>query len=112
MEEKLWNAANAVVGFAVLQAIAFLYAAAKGDLRLNITTSLFTAIALCVLPVICGCAYGFAVWRCYTLALRLDVEHKETWRDTTKGRIYAIAFFQLLVVVALVCLPYAAVVQH
>lgn len=112
MEDKLWTLANAVTGFAVLQSVAFLYAATGDNHFRDIRLSSYLAkFGIALTSVLCGAIYCWAVWRTYVMAYSLEIEHKPIWRETTRGRIVAIVVFKSLDVMVLLGLPYALTTQ-
>jgi hypothetical protein len=108
MEEKLWTVSNAVTGFAILQSVAFLYAAAGDGFKSISLASQFAKFGVAFACVLCGAVYCLAVWRCYQMALSVGVEHKQIWKETTMGRILAIVVFQTLNLLGLLGLPYSS----
>jgi len=100
--EKLWDLANGVTGFAVLQSIATTFVVSEGkiDKALNginahaagiFGTLVFTAF------------YIYAVHACRKMAEPRDTAvPPEIWRKVTSGRIAAIVLFNSVTVLAFV----------
>jgi hypothetical protein len=105
MEDKLWTISNGITGFAILQSVAFLYAAAGKDIGIDLTSPLAMG-GMAFIGIACGAIYSLAVWRAYKMALTLKVKHEQIWKEATFGRLLAITAFQLLCLFALVALPF------
>jgi hypothetical protein len=97
MVESLWAVANGITAFAVLQALAFLYALAKRDFVDAIANR--TAVVLVVTAtVFATLVYCLGVWKCWDLAMALvPDQHVRIWPAMTKGRIACIVVFNLFV---------------
>ena len=97
MAENLWAVANGITAFAVLQALAFLYALAKKDFADAISNDLAVVLIVTV-TVIATFVYCLGVWKCWDLAAPLvPHRHVKIWAAMTKGRIACIVMFNLLV---------------
>jgi hypothetical protein len=66
MAESLWAVANGITAFAVLQALALLYALAKKDFVDAISTSA-AVVVIVAATVIATLVYCFGVWKCWDL---------------------------------------------
>jgi hypothetical protein len=94
-EDKLWDLANIITGFAIVQSLATTFAMAKGELRGSlkgkgdhigafICTSLFTV------------AYIVAIEWCSSTGKAHDIGHEKIWDTVNAGRIFAVILFTLL----------------
>jgi predicted lysophospholipase L1 biosynthesis ABC-type transport system permease subunit len=92
---SLWSLANGITSFAVLQALAFLYALGRADF-LKAITNVFAQRAIVSATIVFTLGYCFAVWTCQTLATALD-SHREIWAAVTAGRIACIVVFNVMV---------------
>jgi hypothetical protein len=92
MIESLWSLGNGITGFAVLQALTFLYSLGNHEFR-------DATIHPTAKPLIIGltCAFTLtylaAIVACWRLADRFSHQHKVEWRWVTIGRIAIILFF-------------------
>jgi hypothetical protein len=96
--EALWALANGITAFAVLQALACLYALGQRDFvnaLSNRTASLLVVAGTTIFTI----AYCLAVWKCAALAsvLIVDKNHQRIWSMVTAGRIACIVMFNLMV---------------
>lgn len=100
--EKLWDLANGVTGFAVLQSIATTFAVASGDLdKALIGTS--EHVAGIFLTLVFTVFYVYAVRACRKMVEPGDVAlPPEIWRKVTSGRIAAIVLFNIVTVLAFI----------
>lgn len=57
VEQELWELANAITGFAIIQALAFLYALEKPDMRSSVATR---AAGRIIAPAIVGASILYA----------------------------------------------------
>ena len=95
MVQSLWSLANGITSFAVLQALAFLYAVGKTDFVTAITNRA-AQFAIITATVVFTVVYCLAVWKCQALASKLDC-HPEIWASVTAGRIACIIAFNVMV---------------
>jgi hypothetical protein len=93
--ESLWSLANGITSFAVLQALAFLYALGRKDFVTAIANPTAQAVIV-VATVAFTIGYCVSVRKCQTLVARLD-SHGEIWSAVTAGRIACIIVFNLMV---------------
>lgn len=90
---ELWKLANAVTGFAVVQALAFAYALGKDLCGLQ-SAPRRVKVVLCVAIVGASLLYCCAVYRCWGLADSL--RSNDVWRQVTYGRLVAIGMFAVV----------------
>lgn len=93
--QKLWDIANYIVGFAVLQSVSFAYALGK-DLPDFLRQSLGVKSIVVLVSGLFYALYWYGVWECYLLARTLDCPHPEVWHAVSKGRVVCIGIFMLL----------------
>jgi hypothetical protein len=106
MVENLWSLANGITSFAVLQALAFLYALGRPDFVKAVSNTI-AQTWITVGAVVFAIAYSTAVWECWMLASALYAPPKEqeaVWTTTTWGRVACIVMFNLMVVTVSVLL--------
>jgi hypothetical protein len=95
MVESLWSLANGITSFAVLQALAFLYALGREDFVKAITNPIAQRVIVSA-TIAFTIGYCIAAWMCWTLASDFDCHHK-VWSAVTWGRIACIMAFNLMV---------------
>lgn len=97
--EKLWDLANIITGFGVLQAVATIFAIAKGELKgINGSDAHCWAIfGTGVFTVV----YAVGIIGCGCLGAGLDGKHSKVWVLTTVGRVAGVVIFNGLVGFAL-----------
>jgi len=95
MAESLWSLANGITSFAVLQALAFLYALGREDFVKAVANPIAQR-AIISATIAFTAAYCIAVWVCSALASDLSGHHK-VWSVVTWGRIACIMAFNLMV---------------
>jgi hypothetical protein len=101
--EKLWDLANLVTGFAVVQSIATTFAIAKGELRGSLrgpvahrvafsSTIVFTSFYLC------------AIVLCHNVGSSHDSRASSSiWLAATLGRVLAVLLFTVVTLGTLCC---------
>lgn len=99
LSEKLWDLANIITGFSILQAIAI--SIAIGKIEIKQLQGSAAGWSTFFLTLICSTAYVVGVWACHRMAVSLDSSQKHIWLTVTWGRTAAIALFTLIVFVAL-----------
>ena len=99
MVESMWALANGITSFAVVQALAFLYALGnpifQGMIK-NEEAPVFIYGGIVVATVV----YGILVHGCWSLVREKDLSHKRIWCWVTRGRIIVILLFNALAIVA------------
>ena len=100
MEDKLWGLSNIVTGFAIVQALTFLYAL-DANLHNLQTLEGQQRIGLAFGIVVFSVSYLIAIWRLGTLGARISSSDPNIWNEVTKGRYAAIMLFTVLSVVGL-----------
>jgi len=104
MENNLWSLANGVVSFAVIQALAFLYAIGDGKLVLAISPS-DARLCVIVATVLATAIYAAAVLGCLYLAYTVHTRHAWHWKLVTVGRILCIVMINVIVLAVAFSLP-------
>jgi hypothetical protein len=98
MAEKLWDLANLVTGFAVVQTLAFIYSLLKRDIKLpNRSAHWWAAIFTSAFTV----GYVIAVIWCGSKGWCIDGANSYFWRRVTFGRASTIIMFGLVALLAL-----------
>lgn len=102
MSDKLWDIANVIAGFAVLQAVGVIYFALEKDQTIHKWTSL---VPFAVLLVFFGAGvYAMAVWACFRAEFGLREECGETarclciCRKVFLGRVVTIMTFNFMAI--------------
>ena len=99
MPEKLWDVANIITGFGILQSIATLFAVTKGELK-SLTGGAAHIIAACG-ALVFGAAYIFAIRWVGCAGASLDnAANTHVWHMTTYGRVGGITLFTLVMIFA------------
>ena len=98
-EGALWSLANSITGFAVAQALVFVYLLADSQF-VNEVGNRIAAILICSLLVIMGVVYALAIQKIPTFLE--NSEHKAVWQATTRGRIAGVAIFHVLCLIGYV----------
>jgi amino acid transporter len=101
MAEKLWEMANLITGFAVVQSVGTAFALSKGDLRYSLTTTP-GHIGVFVVTIGFAFAYTFAIRWCSQKGMELDGKNEDIWKAAAIGRITAVIVFTLITLVAVV----------
>jgi len=102
LAKVLWDLANGLTAFAVVQALVFAYACAKKETG-DIINRRAIKLALAVMLVAVGIGQGLGVWWCGDQLCALDVRHCDVHTQATHGRIAFIAMsvaFSLLILYA------------
>ena len=102
MENHLWNLANVITGFAVVQSLAFLYALGTTEFMEAVRSPL-ALWTIAVATVVASAVYCCAIyWVSLKGALLADDERtKEIWTSVTWGRLGAICLFNSVVLVVM-----------
>jgi hypothetical protein len=101
LSKELWSIANIITGFSVAQVLAVTFAL-RGNLAvLQCPDHRALKIAVSIIAVLMGGAYCFAVHRCRMLALSLDADHDEIWRQINYGRMACILLFTAILIFGL-----------
>lgn len=95
-EKRLWDAANAIVGFALAQSLVAAYALGKEDLKKNLADDdvICACIAL-LLAVTAAQVLAVCFCRWWVRWLPLDQTSSRLWTRLTIGRSLAILFFSV-----------------
>jgi hypothetical protein len=101
MAENLWELANIISGFAVIQSIATAFALAKGDFRFSLRTKTEHVIGIASASVFAIFYAGTVAW-CWYRATSIDTDSNDQslWAIVTIGRIGAILLFTVPVIFA------------
>jgi hypothetical protein len=86
MVENLWSLANGITSFAVLQALAFLYALGRVEFVSAISNGVAQTIIILV-TLAFTIAYSVGVSKCRRLASEISSDHKQAWKTVTRSRI-------------------------
>jgi hypothetical protein len=100
MPEKLWDLANLITGFAILQTLATTFALAKGELEIlkRAAAHRWAVIGTIVLTV----CYVIAICWCGYEGCKLDsASNSNLWIIVTSGRVVAVLLFITMVMAAL-----------
>lgn len=95
MAEKLWDLANLLTGFAVVQSIATTFTVAKGDLESLVGCDAhFMAM---IVTLVFTIFYIIAILWCCKKGSSLDSkDNSSTWRAVKAGRVFAVVLFTLV----------------
>jgi hypothetical protein len=98
--EKLWDLANVVTGFAIVQSIATTFEVAKGGLDGSLAGPAAHVAALGATALFAAFYITAIVW-CYRKASQRDTSiDVSIWRSVTCGRVVAVLLFSLITFVA------------
>ena len=99
MADNLWDLANIVSGFAIVQSIATAFALSKGDFRFLLRTKSDHIWGI-VGTIVFTAFYLVSVFWCWWRAKAIDTNcvDRSIWAWVTSGRIAAIVLFAALVV--------------
>ena len=100
MPEKLWDLANLITGFAIVQTLATTFALAEGELKImkGPTAHSYAVIGTIILTV----CYVIAICWCGYKGRKLDsASNSEFWIVVTSGRVIAVLLFITMVTMAL-----------
>jgi hypothetical protein len=93
MSEKLWDLANLVTGFAVVQSLAFIFTMAKNEIKMPTLLAHWFAFFGTVLFTV---GYSVAIVFCGAEGRHRDlVDHADLWCWVTFGRLLAVIIFAL-----------------
>jgi hypothetical protein len=94
MAGKLWDIANLVTGFAIVQSLALTYSLANHTIKMSDTPShMFAFIGTLIFTT----GYIVAIRICGSKGRRLDSEtNADAWRTVTTGRVITVCGFTLL----------------
>jgi hypothetical protein len=99
MPEQLWDLANLVTGFAIVQTLATTFTVLKGELKvLKGLTAHWLAVAGTIFFLLC---YVAAIWWCGDVGSSLDAGHSHVWRVVTFGRIVGVILFTAVALVVI-----------
>jgi hypothetical protein len=104
MSEKLWDLANLITGFAVLQTLAMLFAVIKGDIPvlMQATVRRLAFVGTIVFTLL----YMGAITWCGIEGYSLNAPHDySVWLIVTLGRIVVVLIFSYLMSIALMGTP-------
>src|SRR5438105_12104206 len=93
MAERLWDLANLVTGFAVVQTLAMTYGMLKGDLGIS---SRKHHVIVYAGTIVFACLYAAAIVWCGEKGRVLDATNSDVWTWVTRGRITAVVVFSLV----------------
>ena len=97
-DDRIWDLANLITGFAVAQSIALAYGVATKDARDYFRVSKSARKAVYLLSILTLAAYFYAVWKCcfYAYVLNKDCDSRVFWLETSIWRSLAILYFIFL----------------
>jgi len=98
MPEKLWDLANLVTGFAVVQSLALIYGLVKDEFKLLKSRAAHWSAVLGT--VFFSTVYVLIVWYCGRSArsLSISVDERHIWRRVNCGRVGTIVVFTIITV--------------
>jgi len=100
MVKELWDLANTITAFGVIQNLGFALALAN-DLSWITKLTARHRFALIRLTIVFAFGYALANIQICRLALQLDPKHHAVWNQVTIGRVFAVILFSGLVVFGL-----------
>jgi hypothetical protein len=104
ISEKLWDLANVITGFAVLQTLAMLFAVIKGDMPVLMQATV-RRLAF-VGTIIFTLLYIAAITWCGIEGYSLNAPHDySVWLIVTCGRLFVVLIFSFLMSIALMGTP-------
>jgi hypothetical protein len=89
LAKLLWDLANAITAFAVVQSLVFAYACAKKDIG-DVLNRKALKLAIAVMVALIGIGQCLAVWWCGTELCTLDADHCNLHFEATIGRVCCI----------------------
>jgi ABC-type branched-subunit amino acid transport system permease subunit len=98
-DEKLWDIANYVTGFAIAQTLVTTFAIAKGEWLLlkGAGAHIGAALGALVFTVF----YEIAIFWCEINGSKDPGIPQQIWRRVTQGRMFAVALFTILLLVTI-----------
>ena len=100
LAKLVWELANGIAAFAVVQSLVFAYACAKKEVG-DVLNRRPVKLALAVMLTLIGIGQCLAVWWCGTKLCELDPEHCGLQSEATFGRIACVAGLLVFSVVIL-----------
>jgi hypothetical protein len=96
MAEKLWDLANVITGFSVLQSLAMIFALGKGDLKDSLRSGKEHWVAFGI-SFVSGVLYVLAIcWCGSTGRAGAGVVDQSIWSLVTRGRCFTVVIFSLI----------------
>ena len=93
---KLWDLSNVFTGFAILQALAFLYATAQPSLYDQIRKPLF-AVAISILTIVIAVGLVCALNWCKNTSIHLLKQHVNDQSLFLENVIHRVTFYKIVI---------------